>query len=181
MIVCPWKDIGRYSAVIPGLEEAIKAGVEILLYTQVIDTNVENGELKSVTIFGKGRKMETEAKVFIDATGDGDVGYMAGARYEKGPDNNGKLQPPTLMCTIDGVDVGVMGQIHPLVAKNYGMDCEVYCAEISFTKLLGLLLQGLAHYREAVRQEALLVIGNFLADLLYTVADPRIKTFGGKR
>ncbi|MBR6677805.1 MAG: ABC transporter permease, partial [Oscillospiraceae bacterium] len=26
-----------------------------------------------------------------------------------------------------------------------------------------------------------LVIGNFLADLLYTVADPRIKTFGGKR
>ncbi len=25
MIVCPWKDIGRYAAVIPGLEEAIKA------------------------------------------------------------------------------------------------------------------------------------------------------------
>ena len=87
------------------LDMCIKAGVEILLYTQVIDTNVENGELKSVTLFGKGRKMEAEAKIFIDATGDGDVGYMAGARYEKGPDNNGKLQPPTLMCTIDGVDV----------------------------------------------------------------------------
>lgn len=87
------------------LDMCIKAGVEILLYTQVIDTNVENGELKSVTLFGKGRKMEAEAKVFIDATGDGDVGYMAGARFEKGPDNNGKLQPPTLMCTIDGVDV----------------------------------------------------------------------------
>lgn len=26
-----------------------------------------------------------------------------------------------------------------------------------------------------------LIIGNFIADLLYTVADPRIKTFGGKR
>lgn len=25
MIVCPWKDIGRYAAVIPGLEEAIAA------------------------------------------------------------------------------------------------------------------------------------------------------------
>ena len=87
------------------LDMCIQAGVEILLYTQVIDTNVENGELKSVTLFGKGRKMEAEAKIFIDATGDGDVGYMAGARYEKGPDNNGKLQPPTLMCTIDGVDV----------------------------------------------------------------------------
>ena len=86
------------------LQMCMEAGVEILLYTQVIDTNVENGELKSVTLFGKGRKMEAEAKIFIDATGDGDVGYMAGARFEKGPDNNGKLQPPTLMCTIDGVD-----------------------------------------------------------------------------
>ena len=87
------------------LQMCMEAGVEILLYTQVIDTNVENGELKSVTLFGKGRKMEAEAKIFIDATGDGDVGYMAGARFEKGPHNSGKLQPPTLMCTIDGVDV----------------------------------------------------------------------------
>ncbi len=42
--------------------------------------------------------------------------------------------------TIDGVDVGFLGQVHPLVTQNYDLDCEVYCAEISFTKLLGLLL-----------------------------------------
>ena len=42
--------------------------------------------------------------------------------------------------TIDGVDVGVMGQVHPLVAKNYGIDVDVYCAEINFTKLLNCLL-----------------------------------------
>ena len=41
---------------------------------------------------------------------------------------------------IDGVDVGVMGQVHPLVAKNYGIDVDVYCAEINFTAILGLLL-----------------------------------------
>ncbi len=41
---------------------------------------------------------------------------------------------------MDGVEVGVMGQVHPLVAKNYGIDSEVYCAEISFTKLLTMLL-----------------------------------------
>lgn len=34
--------------------------------------------------------------------------------------------------TIDGVDVGYIGQIHPTVAKNYGIDAEVYCAEINF-------------------------------------------------
>ena len=87
------------------LQKCIEAGVEILLYTQVIDTNVENGCLKSVTLFGKGRKMELEADVFIDATGDGDVGYMAGARYEMGQKDSGTLQPPTMMCTIDGVDL----------------------------------------------------------------------------
>ena len=42
--------------------------------------------------------------------------------------------------TISGEDVGCMGQIHPLVAGNYGMDCEVYCAEIRFDKLLALQL-----------------------------------------
>ena len=30
---------------------------------------------------------------------------------------------------------GVLGQIHPLVAKTYGIDAEVYCAELDFTGL----------------------------------------------
>ena len=42
--------------------------------------------------------------------------------------------------SIDGVVLGYMGQVHPLVASNYGMDFEVYCAEINFTKLMELLL-----------------------------------------
>ena len=42
--------------------------------------------------------------------------------------------------TIDGIEVGVIGQVHPLVAKNYGIDVDVYCAEVNFTKLLTVLL-----------------------------------------
>ena len=42
--------------------------------------------------------------------------------------------------TISGVDVGYLGQIHPLVAANYDMDAEVYCAEIDFEKLFALQL-----------------------------------------
>ena len=34
--------------------------------------------------------------------------------------------------------VGVFGQIHPEVAKNYGVDAEVYCAELSFDALFEL-------------------------------------------
>ena len=42
--------------------------------------------------------------------------------------------------TVDGVCVGVMGQVHPLVVKNYGMDCEVYCAELNLSALMELRL-----------------------------------------
>ncbi|MBD5150691.1 MAG: phenylalanine--tRNA ligase subunit beta [Oscillibacter sp.] len=32
--------------------------------------------------------------------------------------------------------LGVIGQIHPAVAANYDVDCELYCAELSFEALL---------------------------------------------
>ena len=32
--------------------------------------------------------------------------------------------------------LGVLGQIHPLIAKNYGVEPEMYCAELSFDALL---------------------------------------------
>lgn len=86
-------------------EKCLEAGVDLLLHTQVIDVNVENGKLASVTLFGKSRCIEASAKVFIDATGDGDVAYLAGATYEKGQNDCGTVQPPTLMCTLGGVDV----------------------------------------------------------------------------
>ena len=44
------------------------------------------------------------------------------------------------VLSIDGEEVGVMGQVHPLVAKNYGIDTDVYCAEINFTKLFACRL-----------------------------------------
>ena len=42
--------------------------------------------------------------------------------------------------SIDGIDIGYIGQIHPLTAKNYGMDCEVYAAEINMNQLYALRL-----------------------------------------
>jgi len=42
--------------------------------------------------------------------------------------------------SINGTELGYMGQIHPLVAANYGIDADVYCVEINFTKLFDLRL-----------------------------------------
>ena len=44
------------------------------------------------------------------------------------------------VLSMDGEEVGVIGQVHPLVAKNYGIDTDVYCAEINFTKLFACRL-----------------------------------------
>lgn len=41
--------------------------------------------------------------------------------------------------TVDGVEVGIFGQVHPLVAKNYGIDADIYAAELDFTALSALL------------------------------------------
>lgn len=90
---------------IVAFEKCLDAGVEILLHTEVIDAEVENGEIKYLTLFGKGFRIEVEAKVFIDATGDGDVGYLAGAHYEKGQKGTGVMQPPTLMFSLGNVDL----------------------------------------------------------------------------
>ena len=40
--------------------------------------------------------------------------------------------------TVDGVDLAVFGQIHPVVAENYGMNMPVYAAEIDFDKLFAV-------------------------------------------
>ena len=40
---------------------------------------------------------------------------------------------------IDGKKMGVIGQIHPLVAETYGIDGEVYVAELDFTGLQAVL------------------------------------------
>ncbi len=40
--------------------------------------------------------------------------------------------------TVGKEELGYIGQLHPLVAQNYGIDAEVYCAEVNFTKLFDL-------------------------------------------
>lgn len=85
--------------------KVLDAGIEVLLHTELRSVNVDSRQLKSIELAGKGWRIEVEAKVFIDATGDGDMAYLAGATYEKGQKGTGVLQPPTLMFNVRGVDI----------------------------------------------------------------------------
>ena len=42
--------------------------------------------------------------------------------------------------SVEGVQIGVMGQVHPLVARNFGLGGEIYCAELNFSEILNHLL-----------------------------------------
>ena len=72
--------------------------------------------------------------------------------------------------SIDGMEVGVMGQVHPLVAKNYGIDVDVYCAEINFTKLLSCLLPD-ATYTPLPKYPSVTRDLSLICDEAVTVAD----------
>ena len=65
---------------------------------------------------------------------------MPKASYTAVKDNPTYHPGRCALVTMNGVELGYMGQIHPLVAKNYGLDCEVYCAELNFNKMFELQL-----------------------------------------
>ncbi len=72
--------------------------------------------------------------------------------------------------TIGGEDVGYIGQIHPLVAQNYDIDGDVYCAEINFIKLFNLQKPD-ATYTPLPKYPTVNRDLSFLCDEAVTVAD----------
>lgn len=59
-----------------------------------------------------------------------------GVRYEACTDNP-SYHPGRCANVYCGDEcIGVFGQIHPLVAQNYGIDTELYCAELSLDALM---------------------------------------------
>ena len=72
--------------------------------------------------------------------------------------------------TVGGEDVGFIGQVHPLVAQNYDIDGDIYCAEINFTKLFGLQMPD-ATYTPLPKYPSVNRDLSFLCDEAVTVAD----------
>ncbi|WP_372808864.1 FAD-dependent oxidoreductase [Pontiella sp.] len=81
-----------------------RANVRIRLHTLVADVVKDGaGELKAVVTESKSGREAWRGKVFIDATGDGDLGALSGCRYAVG-NPNGQIQPMSLLALVTGVD-----------------------------------------------------------------------------
>ena len=67
------------------LEDMVfEAGARVMYESTVIDTEVEDNKITSAIIYTKGGHVAVKAKLYIDATGDGDLSALAGVPWENG-------------------------------------------------------------------------------------------------
>jgi len=79
-------------------ELMVEAGVEFTFHTNLIDVQTDGGDVSYAICSAKSGIFAVKAKVFIDATGNGDLCAWAGAPFDKG-DEDGNLMPGTL-CSL---------------------------------------------------------------------------------
>jgi hypothetical protein len=86
-------------------ESMQEAGVKQFLRTLFVDTIVENGAIKAVIVENASGRQAIEGKVFIDATGRGDVVARIGAPFTSAGDEMGFPMPAGLMWKICNADI----------------------------------------------------------------------------
>jgi FAD dependent oxidoreductase len=83
---------------------AQQAGVDILMHTFVTDAIVARDRVTQIIVDGKGGLAAIQPKIVIDASGDADVCYSAGAPFERA----GDIDPAqTLTTTFKVVNVDI--------------------------------------------------------------------------
>ena len=86
-------------------EMARECGVEILYHSLLAEAEVTEGEIRGITVCNKAGLSKVTAKVYIDATGDAQLSYLAGVPCSVGREQDGKAQPMSMMLRVNHVDV----------------------------------------------------------------------------
>lgn len=83
---------------------AIENGVTLLYHTWVKSVEMKSSDVIShITAFSKSGDFNIYGRVFIDATGDGDICAFAGVPFESSESSEGQ-QAMTLMMIVSGID-----------------------------------------------------------------------------
>ena len=86
-------------------EMCMEAGIRIRLHTRVVAAGVdENKRLTHVITESKSGREAWSAKMFVDATGDGDLAAAAGCGFDMGRDEDGHTQPMSLLAILTGIE-----------------------------------------------------------------------------
>ncbi len=82
-----------------------QAGCDYRLYSPVTGVIMDGRTLKGVVVSAKSGDEEFHAQVVVDATGDGDVGFRAGAEVMEGREEDGVHMPVSLVFAVGNADV----------------------------------------------------------------------------
>lgn len=82
-------------------------GVDVRLQTEPAEVMRDGANITRIAAVSKGGRYEFCANAYIDATGDGDLAAMAGARCEYGREGDRLVQPTSIMFTIEGIDPSI--------------------------------------------------------------------------
>ncbi len=86
-------------------ELVLEHGAEVLFHSFVCGVEKKSDREIDALIVGNKRGMTAyRAKVYVDATGDGDIAAWAGADFQLGDPGTGKIQLSTLCFQLDNVD-----------------------------------------------------------------------------
>lgn len=81
-----------------------ESGAKVLFHTFLTDVQTDgNGRVEALIVSNKKGLNAYSAKVYVDATGDGDLAVWAGADYLQG-DETGDVQPATHCFVLSNVD-----------------------------------------------------------------------------
>lgn len=86
-----------------------ESGAEVLLHAWVVQPLLEQKKVVGARLMTKQGLLDVQARVTIDATGDGDVAFGAGAEFDQGRgagpnwSADGLVQPMTIMFRVSGV------------------------------------------------------------------------------
>ncbi|MBR4864952.1 MAG: FAD-dependent oxidoreductase [Oscillospiraceae bacterium] len=94
-----------------------EAGVEILYHTVLSGAVKCQGRITHVLTESKSGSVAYGGKIFIDTTGDGDLGAYAGAEFDMG-NGEGMTQPLSLICQLSGLDYEDMAPFDSQRSKN---------------------------------------------------------------
>ncbi|HOX39887.1 MAG TPA: FAD-dependent oxidoreductase [Candidatus Brocadiia bacterium] len=81
----------------------LEAGVRIMFHSYIADAVVENGRIKALIIENKSGRQAVAGRFFVDATGDADAAFRAGAKTTHGRPFDGRGESMGSMFRIGGV------------------------------------------------------------------------------
>lgn len=79
-------------------------GVRTLCNLTAVESIVADGRMQAVLVDTKTGRRAVRGKIFIDATGDGDVAANAGLPFDLGRETDARVQGMTMMFELRGVD-----------------------------------------------------------------------------